>query len=356
MPTAENDMTADLHEQVRTAYGDHTPLCPRGSGSKDFLGRTVQAATLDCSKHRGVVSYEPMELVVTARVGTPMHELEAVLAENGQMLPFEPPHFGDSATLGGTIACGLSGPRRPYAGAARDFVLGTRIINGHAQVLRFGGEVMKNVAGYDVSRLLTGSMGTLAVLLDVSMKVLPMPEMNITVAFEHSPADSIKVMNAWAADPIPISASCHWRGRTYLRLSGSARGVRSAQATLGGDVIDDDLHFWRALREQQSEFFEGPSPLWRISIPATTAPLDLPGEWLLDWGGAQRWLRSDADAATIRALVADCGGHAVAYRNVDPSQDAFHPLSAGLLGLHQRIKTSFDPHNIFSPGRIYADV
>jgi glycolate oxidase FAD binding subunit len=360
MPTADNDMTQALHEQVRAALAGRTPLCPRAGGSKDFLGRTVRAAPLDCAQHRGVVSYEPMELVMTARAGTPMRELEAVLADNGQMLPFEPPHFGDSATLGGTIACGLSGPRRPYAGAARDFVLGTRIINGHAQVLRFGGEVMKNVAGYDMSRLLTGSMGTLAVLLDVSMKVLPIPNACVTVAFEHAPAAAIDAMNEWAASPTPISASCHLHGRTYLRLSGSMAGVRSAQAALGGEIIDDDVQFWRALREHRLEFFQGPAPLWRVSVPATTAPLELPGQWLIDWGGAQRWLRSDAGADTIRALVADCGGHASAWRNGDRngdrSGDVFHPLPAGLLSLHQRIKTSLDPHNIFSPGRMYADI
>lgn len=356
MPTSDCDLTEELNAQVRSALAEHAPLCPRAGGSKDFLGRTVQARTLDCSRHRGVVNYEPMELVVTARAGTPMRELDAMLAENGQMLPFEPPHFGDAATLGGTIACGLSGPRRPYAGSARDFVLGMRIINGQAQALRFGGEVMKNVAGYDVSRLLTGSMGTLAVLLDVSMKVLPRPETDITVAFEHSPADAIEAMNEWAATPIPISASCHLSGRSYLRLSGSAVGVNSARVALGGETIDDGRNFWHALREHQLEFFQGPAPLWRVSIPATTAPLALRGEWLMDWGGAQRWLRSETASNTIRALTAEKGGHAIAYRNIDQTQATFHPLPNGLLKVHQRIKSALDPHSIFSPGRMYAEL
>jgi glycolate oxidase FAD binding subunit len=272
------------------------------------------------------------------------------------MLPFEPPHFGAAATLGGTIGCGLSGPRRPYAGAARDFVLGTRIINGQAQMLRFGGEVMKNVAGYDLSRLLTGSMGTLAVLLDVSMKVLPMPETDITVAFEHSPEDAVKAMNEWAATPVPISASCHWQGRTYLRLSGSVSGVRSARSALGGETVTEGDELWRSVREHQHEFFRGPAALWRISVPPTTAPLALPGEWLFDWGGAQRWLRTDTDASAIRSVVMDCGGHALGYRKVTQTQDIFHPLPDAMLRLHQRIKAALDPHNIFSPGRMYADL
>ena len=356
MSVADNDIAPHLLEQVQGAIEQQTPLCPRAGGSKDFLGRRVQAPTLDCSAHRGIVNYEPMELVVTARAGTPLRQLESVLRNEGQMLPFEPPHFADSATIGGTIACGLSGPRRPYAGSARDFVLGTRVINGHGQMLRFGGEVMKNVAGYDVSRLITGSMGTLAVLLDVSMKVLPIPETDLTISFEHTPAESIHAMNDWAAKPLPISASCHVDGRTHLRLSGSAIGVRSAHASLGGDVVADSTGFWHGLREHQLEFFRGPSPLWRISLPPTTAPLPLDGDWLLDWGGAQRWLRTDADEQTIRSAVAQCAGHALAWRNVDQSLAIFHPLPDSLFGLHQRIKKAFDPHHIFSPGRMYAQL
>lgn len=356
MAATDNDITPQLHEQVQIAIDKQTPLCPRAGGSKDFIGRRVQAPTLDCSAHRGVINYEPMELVVTARAGTPLHELESVLSKEGQMMPFEPPHFAQSATIGGTIACGLSGPRRPYAGSARDFVLGTRVINGHGQVLRFGGQVMKNVAGYDVSRLMTGSMGTLAVLLDVSMKVLPIPETDLTITFEHTPADAIRAMNDWATRPLPISASCHFNGRTHLRLSGSALGVRSAHATLGGDVVVDGAGFWHSLREHQLEFFRGPAALWRISLPATTAPLPLSGQWLFDWGGAQRWLRTDADEQTVRSAVSQCAGHAIAWRNVDQNQAIFHPLPSALLGLHQRIKNAFDPHRVFSPGRMYAEL
>ena len=356
MPTQNTDDTEQLREQVHNAINTQTALCPRAGGSKDFLGRSVPAPILDCSAHRGIIGYEPMELVLTARVGTPLRELEAALAEHDQMLPFEPPHFGESATLGGTIACGLSGPRRPYAGAARDFVLGTRVINGHAQVLRFGGEVMKNVAGYDMSRLLTGSMGTLGVLLDVSLKVLPRPNTDITLSFEHSQDESIRQMNEWAATPIPISAACHWAGTTYLRLSGSASAVRSAQAKLGGEQFTDGNDFWCSLREHQLGFFHGPSALWRLSVPATTSTLSLDGPCLIDWGGALRWVRTSAAESTIRELVSSCGGHAIAYRNADPAGAVFHPLTDGLLRLHQRIKESLDPHRIFSPGRMYPQI
>jgi glycolate oxidase FAD binding subunit len=356
MPPLNTDNTEQLREQVRNALNNQTALCPRAGGSKDFLGRSVQAPILDCSAHRGIIGYEPMELVLTARVGTPLRELEAVLAEHDQMLPFEPPHFGESATLGGTIACGLSGPRRPYAGAARDFVLGTRVINGHAHVVRFGGEVMKNVAGYDMSRLLTGSMGTLGVLLDVSIKVLPRPNTDITLSFEHSADEAIRQMNEWAATPTPISAACHWAGKTYLRLSGSVSGVRSAQAKLGGELCPEGNEFWYLLREHKLDFFQGPSALWRLSVPATTSPLSLDGPCLIDWGGALRWVRTSASENTIRAMVSGCGGHAIAYRNTDPAGAVFHPLPDGLLRLHQRIKDSLDPQRIFSPGRMYAQI
>jgi glycolate oxidase FAD binding subunit len=356
MPITDTDNTEALRDQVRAALNDRVALCPRAGGSKDFLGRSVQAQILDCSSHRGVLGYEPMELVLTARAGTSMCTLEAVLAEHGQMLPFEPPHFGESATLGGTIACGLSGPRRPYAGAARDLVLGTRVINGHGQVVRFGGEVMKNVAGYDMSRLLTGSMGTLAALLDVSIKVLPKPSSEITVTFEHSPNEAIRQMNEWAATPTPLSAACHLDGQTHLRLSGSTSAVRSAHGQLGGEIDTNGNNFWYALREHELSFFQGPTTLWRLSVPATTAALNLDGACLTDWGGALRWLRTDTPASTVRECVDACGGHAIAYRNCDPTGAVFHPLPDALLRLHQRIKASLDPHNIFSPGRMYAQI
>jgi len=351
----ENDLTPELSERVRAAAASATPLSPRGGGTKDFLGRAVQAEPLECAGHAGIVSYEPTELVVTARGGTRLAELETLLDQSGQMLPFEPPHFGDDATVGGTIATGLSGPRRPYAGAARDLVLGTRIINGAGEVLRFGGEVMKNVAGYDVSRLMTGSMGSLGVLLDVSLKVLPRPEAEATLAFEHTAAQAVRVLNEWAGSPLALSAACHLAGRTCVRLSGSAAGVASTVAHLGGESVTEGDAFWADLREQRLAFFLGSAPLWRISLPATAVPLALPGDTLVEWGGALRWLRTDADAGAVRAVTAAAGGHATIFRGAGPGDEVYHPLPSTLARLHRRIKEAFDPRGILSPGRMYAE-
>jgi len=350
------DLTDALAARVRDAAASGTPLAPEGGASKPFLGRTVQAESLSVSAHRGIVSYQPTELVVTARAGTPLAELERALDEQGQMLPFEPPHLGDGATVGGTIACGLSGPRRPFAGAARDLVLGVRIVNGRGEVLRFGGEVMKNVAGYDLSRLMAGAMGTLGLLLDVSMKVLPRPAVTVTRAFEHDPAQAVRQLNAWAGRPLPLSGACHHAGRTYVRLSGSDGGVASAVAALGGEAMDDDGALWRDLREQRLPFFAGDAPLWRISVPSTAAPLALPGESLVDWGGSLRWLRSDADPDAVRSVAHAAGGHATLFRGGDRAGDVHHPLTPGLLALHRRLKAAFDPRGIFNPGKLYREL
>jgi glycolate oxidase FAD binding subunit len=352
----DRDLSRALSERVRAAADADTPLSPCGGSTKAFLGRTTQAEALDCSGHAGIISYEPTELVITARAGTRMVELEAALADSGQMLPFEPPHFGEQATLGGTIAAGLSGPRRPYAGAARDLVLGTRIINGTGEVMRFGGAVMKNVAGYDVSRLMTGSMGTLGVLLDVSMKVLPRPLAEATLVFEHTGAEALSVLNEWAGTPLPLSAACHLGGRTWVRLSGSDGGVASAIARMGGERLEDGGAFWLALREQRLAFFEGSLPLWRISLPSTAPELALPGDTLTDWGGALRWLRSDVDGGAVRSVAAASGGHAMLFRAAEPGDDVYHPLSPVLARLHQRIKHAFDPRGILSPGRMYPEL
>lgn len=350
-----SDLSADLKARVESAVAERKPLSIVAGGTKHFLGRTTQAEDLDVSGHRGVVSYAPEELVVTARSGTPLAELEQVLAQSGQRLPFEPPHFGESATIGGTIACGLSGPARPYTGAARDFVLGTRVINGRGENLAFGGQVMKNVAGYDVSRLMTGAMGTLGILLEISMKVLPLPAATSTLVFELDLASAIQRINEWAGKPIPVSGACHDGDRLHLRLSGTPGGVRTAAARLGGEARDDD-GFWLDLREHRLPFFRQDAPLWRISVPANTPPLALPGETIADWGGALRWLRSDADADNVRAVVSSAGGHAMLFRGGDRRGEVYHPLTPALQKLHRRLKAAFDPDGIFNPGRMYEGI
>jgi glycolate oxidase FAD binding subunit len=356
-----NDLTGELQERVRAAADGSTPLRLHGNGTKASLGRAVDGQLLSLSAHTGILNYQPKELVVTARCGTSLHEIETALAEQGQMLPFEPPHFengsnGMAATLGGTIACGLSGPARPYAGSARDLVLGTRVLTGRAEVLRFGGEVMKNVAGYDLSRLMTGAFGTLGILLDISVKVLPIPAATRTLARSCSMAEAIEHMARWAAQPLPVSATCFDGERLWVRLSGNRGGVSAAAERIGGETLDeaDAAIFWRdQVREQHHPFFAGEQPLWRLSVPPATPPLSLPGNQLIEWGGAQRWLRTDAAAGAIRTEVAAAGGHATLFRGGDRRSEVFHPLPAGLMTLHREMKRAFDPKGILNPGRLY---
>ena len=345
----DNNISQQLAEAVKAAAQKRMPLAVAGSGSKRFYTGKPEGEPLDVTGHRGIVSYEPTELVVTARAGTPLAEIEAALSEKGQMLGFEPPYFGEAATLGGTIACGFSGPRRPYAGAARDFVLGTKIINGRGEILKFGGEVMKNVAGYDVSRLMVGALGTLGVLLEISLKVLPKPAKELTLSFE-TPADkAIATMNAWAGRPLPLSAACHLDNTLYIRLSGTEPGVRAASTKLGGAVVENGDGFWRELREHQRNFFQNDIPLWRLSVPPATPPIDLPGKWLIDWGGAQRWLKNNAPASAIQQEAEKAGGHATLFRHAKQNGATFHPLPASLASLHQNLKRAFDPDGIINP-------
>ena len=350
-----NDASAALEEALQRAAAEDTSLDIVAGGSKSFLGRITQSEPFDVSRHRGIVSYEPTELVITARAGTPLTEIEALLADGGQMLAFEPPHFGAAATLGGTVASALSGPRRPYAGAVRDFVLGIEMLSGEGRRLSFGGQVMKNVAGYDVSRLMVGAMGTLGVLLEISLKVLPLPVASTSLGFDTDAATAIEKMNAWAGKPLPLSGAYHANNRLYVRLSGTSGGVAQAAERLGGEVVEDD-GLWLALREHALEHFGADLPLWRLSVPPATPPLALPGETLIDWGGALRWLKSDADGDRIRAAASDVGGHAMLYRNTDRRGEVYHPLSSSLLKLHQRLKASFDPKGILNRGRMYADL
>ena len=345
-----------LQERVKAAAETGTALSVQGNNTRSFYGRGTQGETVSVSDHRGVIDYTPSELVISARAGTRLSELESVLRQEGQMLAFEPAHFGEGATLGGTIACGFSGPRRPYAGAARDFVLGANCVSGTGEWLRFGGQVMKNVAGYDVSRTLTGSMGTLAILTDIHLRVLPMAETEVTLQLACDAASALDTCNRLAAQPLPLSAACQLDDRLLIRLSGMQEGVQAAIDEIGGEVLDDATQFWLQLREQQLPFFADPRPLWRIAVAPATAPLALEGDTLIDWGGAQRWLKSDQPAETIRAVTAATGGHATLFRGGDHGGDVFQPLTAALLSLHQRLKQAFDPAGILNPGRMYRQL
>lgn len=347
----------DWVERVRAAAVDGTALCLRGGGSKDFYGRTPQGERFDVSANSGVVSYEPTELVVTVRGGTRLDELEAQLAAKNQFLPFEAPHFGDGATVGGAIAAGLSGPRRASAGALRDFVLGVKLLDGRGDVCSFGGQVMKNVAGYDVSRVLAGSLGTLGAILEVSLKVLPRPAVEQTLRLEMPEARALEALNQWAGKPLPISASAWRDDELALRVSGAASAVRAACEKLGGETLDDARAqaFWSDIREQRGGFFATDQPLWRVALSSSAPPLGLPGAQLIEWGGALRWLASSVDARTLREAAARAGGHATLFRGRDKSVGVFTPLAPVALRLHRELKAAFDPAGIFNPGRLYPE-
>ncbi|MEJ2603062.1 MAG: glycolate oxidase subunit GlcE [Gammaproteobacteria bacterium] len=343
-----------LAATIRDAADSGRPLAIRGAGSKDFLGHPVAADTLSTADLRGIVAYEPSELVVTVRAGTPLAEVEAALAGEGQMLAFEPPRLAPESTIGGALAAGLSGPARPFRGAARDFVLGCRVLDGRGRQLVFGGQVMKNVAGYDVSRLLTGSMGCLAVLLEVSLKVLPRPATDLSVALECSEDEAIDTMCRLGGRALPLSAAAWADGVLRLRLSGARAAVAAARTVIGGETTD--AAYWEAVRDQRTGNFLSSLPLWRVSVPAATPPLDLPGSPLIDWGGAQRWIATEAEAEVVRAAAGAAGGHATRYRGGDPRVPAFHPLPEPLLALHRRLKAALDPAGILNPGRLYASL
>ncbi|MDB6144332.1 MAG: glcE [Pseudomonas sp.] len=347
------DASAALLEQVNQALQNATPLRIQGGNSKAFLGREVAGEIIDTRGHSGIVTYDPTELVVTARAGTPLSELCAALESAGQMLPCEPPSFTDDATVGGMVAAGLSGPRRPWVGSVRDYVLGTRVITGHGKHLRFGGEVMKNVAGYDLSRLLAGSFGCLGLLTEVSLKVLPKPRLCSSIALEMDAERALQKLAEWGQQPIPISAASHDGRVLRLRLEGGEGSVAAAHDRLGGELLDPA--YWRELNEQRLEFFNEGKPLWRLSVPNNTGVLALPGEQLIDWGGAQRWLKSDADAEVIRAIVHEVGGYATCYSH-GHSDSPFQPLANPLLRYHRQLKAQLDPKGIFNPGRLYAEI
>ncbi len=348
------DATEDLRDAVLAAAETGKSLSVEGGNTKQFLGRRPSGAPLATTGHCGIVSYEPTELVVTARAGTRLVELEKALADHGQMLGFEPPHFGDQATLGGTMACGLSGPRRVHAGAARDFTLGTKVITATGEVLAFGGQVMKNVAGYDVSRLMVGAMGTLGVLLEFSLKVLPRPPCELTLRFECEVERALERMNAWARMPLPLSAAAHVDGLLYARLSGTDTGTAAASARLGGEPADPEV--WARLREQAHPAFQGEGTLWRLSVPSHAPLATLGPPNVVEWSGGQRWLRSGAEPERIRTAARALGGHAVQFRDGDRDGEIFHPLEPRLAQLHRGLKSAFDAPGIFNPGRMYRDL
>lgn len=378
-----NPALSQITDRLRAALADRTPLRIRGGGSKDFYGQSLQGELLDVSALRGIVSYEPTELVVTVRAGTPLLELQAALAERGQQLAFEPPAFGAGATCGGMVAAGLSGPARASAGAVRDFVLGVTLLNGRAELLTFGGQVIKNVAGYDVSRLMVGALGTLGLLTEISLKVLPCAPAEATLLCRGlSQQQALDLLNRWGGQPLPLNASC-WLfdasasppcDSLFVRLRGAQAAVEAAGPrmmadvqALGGEVTPIDNAQagpdWAACRDQTLPFFKAPAPelgLWRLSLPQTAPALPLPYAQLIEWHGAQRWLWAPIEAwAPLRRAAAEVGGSATLFRapQAAPAQSVarFSPLAPALGQIHQRLKNEFDPAGIFNRGRMYPE-
>ncbi len=346
-------------DKVRKAVERARPLRVRGGGTKDFYGQTLHGELLDTRPLAGVVSYEPSELVVTVRAGTRLRELEALLAESNQALAFEPPRYGTGSTIGGAVAAGLSGPARASVGALRDYVLGVQLVNGKGEVLTYGGQVMKNVAGYDVSRLMAGSMGTLGVITEVSLKVLPVAPAECTLLFELSETSARQQLNRWGGQPLPLNASCWAGGHLAVRLRGAQAAIASARKTMGGQELEADRasRQWTALRDQSLPFFrlaQGEA-LWRASVPDTASPLNL-GPTLVEWHGAQRWLRLPPDAApAVREACARAGGHATLVRGGDGRVPVFTPLAPAMARIQAQLKAAFDPAGVFSPGRLSTD-
>jgi len=354
---SDADRTEAIVDRVRAAHADGTRLAIVGGGSKAFYGHPVDGEPLEIGDHRGIVNYDPTELVLTARAGTPLAEVEQALADNGQMLAAEPPSFGGAATLGGTVAAGLSGPRRPWAGALRDHVLGVRLVDGRGRPGRFGGEVMKNVAGYDVSRLVTGALGTLGVITEVSLKVLPRAQTERTVLLDERAESLYGLVERALRAGTPVTGAAHDGSGTRLRIAGADSAVAAGAERLGGDVREDD-DWWRDLRDHGLRFFSDRAgqALWRLALPPGADLPGLDGERLLDWGGQQLWLWSNADAGHIRLAADRAGGHATRFRGPDDDTPAFTPLDPAIMALHQRIKSVLDPHGILNPGRMYPEI
>ena len=367
-----NYILAELTEQVLSARANYKPILIKGGGSKAFYGNPFELGAdspihLDMNVLKGIVNYQPTELVVTALAGTPLSDIRQALDEQGQMLAFDPPSFAPSSTIGGCVATGLSGPGRYGAGPLKDYVLGATLIDAQGRVLRFGGEVMKNVAGYDVSRLLAGSFGIFGAIAQVSLKVAPKPIEICTLEQEVTEKEALSFFHALRAQPLPIRATSwepatngHSTGLMRICLAGAKAAVNSARLKLGGDLMQEQaaLQFWEALRDHQLPFFAA-RPLWRVAVAPGTPALGL-GPTMIEWGGGQRWINGDLDPHLVRSIAKNAGGHATLFRpRMDgdiPEHGVFQPLEPGVLAIVQRLKHEFDPKGLFNPGRLVMGV
>ncbi len=342
-----------IRTTVLNAYQSQQPLVIQAGNSKEFYGRRIHGAPVSIKNHIGITEYEPSELFITANSGTLLSTIEQTIASENQILPFEPPHFATSATLGGIVATGLSGPRRINSGAVRDCMLGCEIINGKGEYLRFGGKVMKNVAGYDVSRLMCGANGTLGILMSITLRLLPKSKCEQTIVQNIALPDAIDAMNKLASSNYPITATFYHENKLYIRLTGHTSTVSKCIQQIGGEVIDDGDKFWHDVKEQRHSFFSSNSPLWRISVPPNTKKLNIPGDCAMEWHGALRWYTTDENSETIRNIVSEARGHACLFKG-NTQNEVFHPISKHSFNIHKNLKNAFDPKNILNFEKMYV--
>lgn len=360
-----SDVSQQLIDQVKTAIADKTSVRIQGGGTKSGLGRAVDSTTqlISTSEHSGVVQYKPVELIMTVRGGTTLAEIDSELAKNKQMLACDPRRFGGQATIAGSLAANQSGHARPWFGSLRDHVLGIKLINGQAEHCRFGGQVMKNVAGYDVARLQAGAMGAFGLISEVSFKVLPKPEMCVSMSLETGASEAIALMNKLSGTSKPITAVSWVDGTVYFRLEGPSKAVEATtkqwQSKHGLAILDDSTAsiLWESLREHEHDFFAGTEKeksLWKFSVNAAADHISQDAAWAFDWCGSQRWLVGEFSLEELAEHAYKMGGEVQLYSGGDRQQELSIPRSAAVKQLMQNLKNSFDPENIFNSGRLYS--
>ncbi|MEX2366043.1 MAG: glycolate oxidase subunit GlcE [Pseudohongiellaceae bacterium] len=352
-----------LQEQIQQAHAEKTPLVIKGNSSKSFYGYPVNGTRLNTAIHSGIIAHEPEELILTARAGTTLEEIEQTLAAHRQILACEAPRFGN-ATFGGMIAAGLSGPGRVFYGSIADHILGCSIINGRGELLRFGGKVMKNVAGYDISRLMCGSMGCLGLIVEATVRIAPAPQAERTFRFTLQQNQVAAFINNLQASAYPVTASCHDQELLYVRFSGTTKQIGQLHRNLHQDFAfiehaeDSDSSFWQHMRDQELDFFQSRQNIWRLSLPPAAPATQLPGATLIEWNGALRWLKSDAPAEDVFRQAAALNGSACLFRTQHRRRQTslFQPLPAALMQWHRELKRALDPELIFNRGRMYQDL
>ncbi|MGK0270345.1 MAG: glycolate oxidase FAD binding subunit [Cocleimonas sp.] len=355
-----NDISIELQNSVKVAISDKSPLYIHGGNSKLFFGNIVDAKPLDISPHTGIIDYEPTELCITVRAGTLLSDIEKVLTAENQILPFEPPQYSPNATIGGALATGISGPRRAYTGSVRDAILGVKIINGEGEIVSFGGQVMKNVAGYDLSRMMVRSQGTLGVILEVSIRLLPKPKDEITISLEGSQSFAINFFQSLRTQQLPVTASAWFNDQAFLRLSGSEKSLafqlKEMISNNKASPVENPSQFWNDIRDHKHHFFgRMDKPLWRLSLPPAADEIkQINDNQLIEWGGAQRWVNTNTPPNIVHSSANSRNGYATLFQGNIPETSCFPKLDDNLLKLHRQLKNNMDPNHIFNPGRMYS--